>query len=314
MTSLSVLTPKELRTIGSVPEHLVAQRWRASLSDSGPPRLPLVSLLEDWARFAGIDYPTMLREVSEAQARIDAQWNERLPEGPDAEAAFYDETDTLIPLLLWWHGTDLNPARCAVGAATVLEAIGARRVLDFGCGIGSTALVLAGTGADVLLVDVAEEPLRFAEWRLRERGYEPKTMARLQGPLNEVEPGWSDGIVAFDVFEHLPDPYPNLEALDRTLAPAGVICLNQVYVPAGGEAQHHPQRGEVLEWLHDRGYRLAHVPSVCWIAQKAPLPTAAHTAQGLSLSARIAATRIADRPGGSRLRGIRFQVIRHALR
>jgi hypothetical protein len=81
-------------------------------------------------------------------------------------------------------------------------------------------------------------------------------------------------------------------------------------VPSEDEVQHYPQRGEVLSWLHDRDYRLAHVRGVFWIAQKAPLSPGAQARQGIALRARIAATHVADGDPGP----LRRRLARRAVR
>jgi SAM-dependent methyltransferase len=309
------LTPRRLTDIASVPDSEVRERWRLALGRDGRAPPALLSLLEDWSEFAGLDYPTMLARVLSAQEEIDQQWRENRPKGPRAVARFYDTTETLTPLLVWWHGLDLNPARCALAAEQVLRAVGARRVLDFGCGIGSTALLMANTGMEVILADVSRELLRLSAWRLERRGHTPQQQLNvLNTSLSSLAAGGVDGITAFDVFEHIPDPEPSLLELDRALAPGGVMCLNQVYVPEDDELQHYPRRGELLTWLHDRHYRLGRVMHVCWLAQKSPLPPAAHRIQGLLLRGRIAATLALEGRTGPIGRRLAFHIGRYGLR
>jgi 2-polyprenyl-3-methyl-5-hydroxy-6-metoxy-1,4-benzoquinol methylase len=315
VASLRILTPSDLKAAATLPDAVVAERWQEALSRDGVVSPPLVSLFDDWSEWSGLDHRAMLVAVQEAQERIDAQWRDASVSDAESAAAFYDQTDTLVPLLVWWHGTDLNPARCAVGAEAVIAAVGGSRALDFGAGIGSTALTLADGGAEVTLADVAAQPLDFAEWRMRRRNHPPAEALRLrERSLGNLADSSFDAVVAFDVFEHLPEPAASLEQLDRLLAPAGTISFNQAYVPPGDELQHYPQRGEVLLWLHDRGYRLAHVPGVCWIAQKAPMPRASQMRQGSSLRSRIAATGVFEGRRGRLSRRVGSHVIRNALR
>lgn len=311
--SLRVLSRRELATLGAAPTGAAQARWRRALAPPSGDEPPLVSLLDDWGEFADLDWPPMLRQVFDAHEKVAGELRERRPETPEEVAAFYDETDTLIPLLLWWHATDTISARCASCAVEVMTAAGARRVLDFGCGIGSTALALAEAGFEVTLSEVARTPLEFAEWRLRRRGREPRTIDLLDSSVSDLEPNSFDGAVAFDVLEHLPDIEPSLEALHRALAPGGIFCFNQVYVPSTDGPHHYPQCGEALVWLHRRGYRLAHVTPVCWIAQKAKLPAAGQRAQGLELRGRILAARAAERYPGPLAAGISKRVINRAL-
>jgi len=310
-----VLTRKQLHAAACVDVAAAADRWSAALARPDRTDAPtLVALLEDWAEFSGMSYPSMLTAVLGAQEKVDREWAEQQPETPDEVAAFYDKTDTTIPLLLWWHGTAPGPGQCAAAAAEVMTATGARRVLDFGSGIGSTGLVLAHSGIDVVYADVAREALKFAEWRARERGYAPEVLDLITGELADLEPGSLDGVVAFDVFEHLPDAEPTIRAIDRLLAVGGTIVHNQAFVPEDrDEPEHYPQRGEVLVLLHDLGYRLTHVRDLGWVAQKAPLTTAETRRQRNELRARITATRIFEHGRGPIGRRVSFYGLRYAI-
>jgi 2-polyprenyl-6-hydroxyphenyl methylase / 3-demethylubiquinone-9 3-methyltransferase len=100
------------------------------------------------------------------------------------------------------------------------------RVLDVGCGEGGFAAQLARAGAEVVAVDVAEEPLR----RARER--HPQLDLRLI-----EEAGWPfpdasfDVVWAGEVIEHVADTAAWLSELRRTLRPCGRLLLS---TPAHG--------------------------------------------------------------------------------
>jgi len=96
------------------------------------------------------------------------------------------------------------------------------RVLDVGCGEGCFAAVLADAGAQVVAIDVAEEPLRRARaWR-----------ADLD--LRLVEPGgpWPlqdasfDVVWAGEVIEHVADTAAWLSEVRRVLRSGGSLLLS----------------------------------------------------------------------------------------
>jgi hypothetical protein len=68
-----------------------------------------------------------------------------------------------------------------------------------------------------------------------------------------------------------------------------------------------------LEHLHALGYRLAHVPDVMWVGQKASLAARTRAFQGVDLKARIAVTRALETRHGPIGRRIARRGIRHAL-
>lgn len=84
------------------------------------------------------------------------------------------------------------------------------RVLDFGCGIGSDGLALLEAGYRVEFADFANPSTDYLRWRLRRRG--------LEAPVHDLDgfvPGGFDAVYAFDVIEHVPDPFAFLEEMER---------------------------------------------------------------------------------------------------
>jgi len=313
-SSLQLLSRRALGRSLRLPMPEARRRWDEALQRDDKSAPALLSVLDDWAEFSGLDYRSMLAQVLEAQGRVDRQWQELRPQTPAEVTAFYDQTDTLVPLLAWWHGTEPTSARCAAAAISTFTAIGARRVLDFGCGIGSTALALARARFDVVIAEVSGEALRFAEWRLRRRGLRADALDLRQIELDSLGPHSVDGVIAFDVFEHLADPTSAVQSLDRLLRPGGVLCCNQVYIaPDRDEPEHFPSRGRVLRELHRRGYRLAHCTDVTWAAQKAWIPAGERLRQGADLWARIGAVSAVEGRGGFVGRRVKFHLTRHLL-
>ncbi len=95
------------------------------------------------------------------------------------------------------------------------------RVLDLGCGEGLFAAALARAGAEVLAVDVAEEPLR------RARARNPGLRTRLiEGEGDwEIEDASFDVVWAGEVIEHVADTSRWLSELRRVLRSGGRLLL-----------------------------------------------------------------------------------------
>lgn len=105
------------------------------------------------------------------------------------------------------------------------------RVLDVGCGIGSDGLLLAGAGYEVAFADFDNPSTRYLRWRLARRGLDALVHDLDAGPL----PGGFDAAYAFDVLEHVEDPFALLAAMEGA---ASLVCVN-VLEPVPGETRLH---------------------------------------------------------------------------
>ena len=96
------------------------------------------------------------------------------------------------------------------------------RILDYGCGIGQNAIMLARAGFDVTLADVDGPALRFAEYRFKQHGLDYKVwrVDKEEYPKDgalDVRPQY-DMIIAFDSLEHVhPDKLPEVMGKLRKL-------------------------------------------------------------------------------------------------
>ena len=117
----------------------------------------------------------------------------------------------------------LDAVRSAVAAGA--------RVLDVGCGIGSDGLTLLDDGYAVEFADFDNPSTRYLRWRLERRG--------LDAPFHDVDagplPGGFDLAFAFDVLEHVPDPFALLDAME---ASAELVCVN-LLTDAGDDSVLH---------------------------------------------------------------------------
>src|SRR3954451_7451137 len=83
-------------------------------------------------------------------------------------------------------------------------------LLDLGCGIGSDGLRLIEQGHRVTFADFDNPSTRYLRWRLERRG--------LSAPVVDLDRSWPDGpfdlAYAFDVLEHVEDPFATLEMME----------------------------------------------------------------------------------------------------
>jgi 2-polyprenyl-6-hydroxyphenyl methylase/3-demethylubiquinone-9 3-methyltransferase len=123
-----------------------------------------------------------------------------------------------------WEGLPegLDPPDLALRRGFLLDHVGAgERVLDVGCGEGLLAAELAGIGADVVGIDVAEEPLK------RARARDPELDLRLvdgEGPWDLPDASF-DVVWAGEVIEHVADTAAWLSEARRVLRSGGTLLL-----------------------------------------------------------------------------------------
>jgi SAM-dependent methyltransferase len=105
------------------------------------------------------------------------------------------------------------------------------RLLDYGCGIGSDGLYLLEAGYRVEFADFANPSTEYLRWRLERRGLEAPVHDLDQGP----PPAGFDAAYAFDVIEHVDDPFGFLGAMERC---ARLVMVN-LLEPAEDETELH---------------------------------------------------------------------------
>jgi SAM-dependent methyltransferase len=130
------------------------------------------------------------------------------------------------------------------------------RVLDYGCGIGSDGLALLEAGYEVEFADFDNPSTEYLRWRLSHRG-----LAAPVWNLDVEVPDGFDAAYAFDVIEHVADPFAFLAQLERR---AGLVVVNLLEPgPAEREpASHHELpidaiRARAVD-LGLRSYRIHH--------------------------------------------------------
>jgi SAM-dependent methyltransferase len=132
------------------------------------------------------------------------------------------------------------------------------RLLDYGCGIGSDGLMLLEMGYRVEFADFDNPSTRYLRWRLERRG--------LEAPVHDLDAGppprGFDLAYAFDVIEHVEDPFAFLGEMEQA---AAVVLVNLLEPKAGETELHHelPIRA-ILDRARRRGllrYRRHHASS-----------------------------------------------------
>lgn len=133
----------------------------------------------------------------------------------------------------WWDPNaefrplhEINPLR--LGWIEAKISLSGRRVLDVGCGGGILAEAMAGRGADVLGIDLAERSLAVAELHALESGAQVRYERVAAEDLAAREPAGFDVVTCMEMLEHVPEPGSILEACARLLKPGGRLFVSTI--------------------------------------------------------------------------------------
>ena len=247
----------------------LAARW-ASVVAPGTSDVRL-SLVDELSEFLGISRDSTLAQLENATERFRQEWQAKVVNPADEAAVvrFYDESRTEIFDLAQWHASDPIHYRTLVCLDIAAAQRRGRRVIDYGSGIGSDAIIFAAAGYDVTLADVSSRLLEFAAWRCARRGLVVRTidLKRERIPARQY-----DVAVCFDVLEHVPRPFRTLCELHAGLAPGGFLFLHAPFGVDADRPMHvvhnDPLSGRMrIAGFHSRPDLEARFPGWIWAPQ-----------------------------------------------
>lgn len=133
----------------------------------------------------------------------------------------------------WWdpHSEfrplhEINPLR--LEWIDRIAALAGKRVLDVGCGGGILAEAMAGKGADVTGIDLAEKSLKVAELHRIESGAPVRYELIAAEALAARQPASFDVVTCMEMLEHVPDPAQTVRACADLVKPGGHVFFSTI--------------------------------------------------------------------------------------
>lgn len=211
--------------------------WRDALVPGCSKETFADGLYCELAEYVNKPVPLIKEWGEHSQERLNSEWK---PEYDVDSRGYYQNNTTYLYNLVHWHA-NYGEAKARVSLMLHLKSMGKTSVLDFGSGVGSTALLFASNGFNISVADIAEPLLSYMSWRMNRRGFDCRiyNLNKDSLPIDAF-----DAISAIDVFEHVNDPKATLQNIYNSLHEGGLICFNV----CGGEGapMHVTETEEVL--------------------------------------------------------------------
>jgi len=134
----------------------------------------------------------------------------------------------------WWDPRsefkplhDINPLRLD-WIERMAGGLAGKRVVDVGCGGGILAESMAGRGANVTGIDLAEKPLGVAKLHGFESGIAVDYRLVSAEALAAEHPGAFDLVTCMEMLEHVPDPASTVAACAALVRPGGRVVVSTI--------------------------------------------------------------------------------------
>ena len=134
----------------------------------------------------------------------------------------------------WWDPTsefrplhEINPLRLG-HIERLAGGLAGKRVVDVGCGGGILAEAMAGRGAQVTGIDLADKPLKVAMLHGTETGSRVDYRLVSAESLAAEQPESFDVVTCMELLEHVPEPASTVAACARLAKPGGWVFFSTI--------------------------------------------------------------------------------------
>ena len=218
---------------------------KASVSDE---------LIEELQLYLSWDISRVLDALYSGTKMIADEWNYKGPKSPEDIIDFYKEAENYIFDLACWHRMP-ERKQLTKAAISICKQNNLRKILEFGCGIGQDGILFAEASFEVTLADLPGKTFDFAKWRVNKRG-----VNIFFTNSNELKEKY-DGILCFDVLEHVWEPKEIVEYLNHHLQSGGILLITAHFEHTGEHPMHLERNvkylgGEFLEMMNQAGFRM----------------------------------------------------------
>lgn len=101
-----------------------------------------------------------------------------------------------------------------------------KKIIDVGCGGGILAESLAKLGADVVGIDMGEEPLNVAKLHALEANVKVDYQKITAEEKAQQHPEYYDVVTCMEMLEHVPDPASIIQACSKMVKPGGYVFFS----------------------------------------------------------------------------------------
>ena len=215
----------------------IKSEWISALSPGASEDDFKFRLLSELSEFTKKPVNEIVKLGEDSQNALNNEWN---VEYENDSTEYYRKNTTYLYNLIWWH-SNYGQVNERVRILRYLKKNNILEILDFGSGIGSTAILFGMNGFKVSIADIAEPLMEFLDFRMKKRNlkYTSYNLNYDQLPANKF-----DAVTAIDVLEHVNDPKNTLQNIRDSLKPGGLICFN--VCGSEGASMHVTEAEEVL--------------------------------------------------------------------